>query len=88
VDSHVRRRCLGSPYGLLTAVFTRDFRRGRLFAEAVRAGWVNVSESSSYWESHLPFGGRSGSLRGIGRVGGRSPLETFTELKTVVVNLG
>jgi succinate-semialdehyde dehydrogenase/glutarate-semialdehyde dehydrogenase len=49
---------------------------------------VNVNESSNYWESHLPFGGRAGSQSGVGRVGGRFPLETFTELKTVVVNLG
>ena len=77
-----------SPYGLLAAVFTRDLRRGLRFAEAARAGWVNVNESTNYWESHLPFGGRSGSQSGIGRVGGRFSLETFTELKTVVVNLG
>jgi acyl-CoA reductase-like NAD-dependent aldehyde dehydrogenase len=77
-----------SPYGLLTAVFTRDVGRGLRFAEAARAGWVNVNESTNYWESHLPFGGRSGSQSGIGRVGGRFSMETFTELKTVVVNLG
>jgi succinate-semialdehyde dehydrogenase/glutarate-semialdehyde dehydrogenase len=77
-----------SPYGLLAAVFTRDLRRGLRFAEAARAGWVNVNESTNYWESHLPFGGRSGSQSGIGRVGGRFSMETFTELKTVVVNLG
>jgi len=77
----------GSPYGLLAAVWTRDLRRGLRFAEAVRAGWVNVNESSNYWESHLPFGGRAGSHSGVGRVGGRHPLETFTEPKTVVVNL-
>jgi acyl-CoA reductase-like NAD-dependent aldehyde dehydrogenase len=77
----------GSPYGLLAAVFTRDLGRGLRFAEAARAGWVNVNESSNYWESHLPFGGRSGSMSGVGRVGGRFPLETFTELKTVVVSL-
>jgi acyl-CoA reductase-like NAD-dependent aldehyde dehydrogenase len=77
-----------SPYGLLTAVFTRDLRRGLRFAEAARAGWVNVNESTNYWESHLPFGGRAGSQSGIGRVGGRFSMETFTELKTVVVNLG
>jgi acyl-CoA reductase-like NAD-dependent aldehyde dehydrogenase len=75
------------PYGLLTAVFTRDLRRGLAFAEAARAGWVNINESSNYWESHLPFGGRAGSKSGVGRVGGRFALETFTELKTVVVNL-
>jgi len=76
-----------SPYGLLTSVFTRDLRRGLRFAEAARAGWVNVNESSNYWESHLPFGGRAGSRSGVGRVGGRYPLETFTETKTVIVEL-
>jgi acyl-CoA reductase-like NAD-dependent aldehyde dehydrogenase len=77
-----------SPYGLLAAVFTKDLRRGLRFAEAARAGWVNINESTNYWESHLPFGGRAGSHSGIGRVGGRFSMETFTELKTVVVNLG
>jgi acyl-CoA reductase-like NAD-dependent aldehyde dehydrogenase len=77
-----------SPYGLLAAVFTRDLGRGLRFAEAARAGWVNVNASSNYWESHLPFGGRSGSRSGVGRVGGRFAIDSFTELKTVVVELG
>ncbi len=77
-----------SPFGLLAAVFTRDLGRGLRFAEAARAGWVNINESTNYWESHLPFGGRAGSQSGTGRVGGRFSMETFTELKTVVVNLG
>jgi succinate-semialdehyde dehydrogenase/glutarate-semialdehyde dehydrogenase len=78
----------GSPYGLLTAVFTRDLGRGLRFAEAVRAGWVNVNEGTNYWESHLPFGGRAGSQSGVGRVGGRFSMDRLTELKTVVLNLG
>jgi acyl-CoA reductase-like NAD-dependent aldehyde dehydrogenase len=77
-----------SPYGLLAAVFTSDLRRGLRFAEAARAGWVNVNASSNYWETHLPFGGRAGSRSGIGRVGGRFAFDSFTELKTVVVELG
>ena len=77
-----------SPYGLLAAVWTRDLARGLRFAEAARAGWVNINESTNYWESHLPFGGRAGTASGLGRVGGRySMLETFTELKTVVLTL-
>jgi acyl-CoA reductase-like NAD-dependent aldehyde dehydrogenase len=76
-----------SPYGLLCAVWTRDLGRGLRFAEAVRTGWVNINASSNHWESHLPFGGRAGSRSGTGRVGGRYPMETFTELKTIVVNL-
>ena len=77
----------GSPYGLLSAVFTRDLRRGLRFAEAVRAGWVNVNEGTNYWESHLPFGGRAGSASGVGRVGGRFSMERLTELKTIVIDL-
>lgn len=77
----------GSPYGLLSAVFTADLRRGLRFAEAVRAGWVNVNEGTNYWESHLPFGGRAGSRSGVGRVGGRFSMERLTELKTIVIDL-
>jgi succinate-semialdehyde dehydrogenase/glutarate-semialdehyde dehydrogenase len=74
-----------SPYGLLTAVWTRDLARGLQFAEAVRAGWVNINESTNYWESQLPFGGRSGSRSGVGRVGGRYPFDVFTEPNSVVI---
>jgi len=55
-----------SPYGLLSAVFTRDLARGLRFAESVRTGWVNVNEGTNYWESHLPFGGGAGSGSGVG----------------------
>ncbi len=78
----------GASYGLLTAVWTRDLARGLRFAEAVDAGWVNVNESTNYWESHLPFGGRAGSGSGVGRVGGSQVLDAFTEPKTVVLTLG
>jgi succinate-semialdehyde dehydrogenase/glutarate-semialdehyde dehydrogenase len=78
----------GSPYGLLSAIFTADLARGLRFAERVRTGWVNVNEGTNYWESHLPFGGRAGSASGVGRVGGRFSMERLTELKTVVVHLG
>jgi succinate-semialdehyde dehydrogenase/glutarate-semialdehyde dehydrogenase len=75
-----------SPYGLLSAIFTRDLAKGLRYAESVRTGWVNINESSNYWESHLPFGGRSGTASGIGRVGGTAPMEAFTELQTVVLS--
>ncbi len=75
-----------SPFGLLSAIFTRDLAKGLRFADSVRTGWVNVNESSNYWETHLPFGGRSGTASGIGRVGGTAPMESFTELQTVVLS--
>ena len=55
------------PYGLLTAVWTRDLARGLRFAEAVDAGWVNINESTNYWESHLPV------RRPLGQELGRRP---------------
>jgi acyl-CoA reductase-like NAD-dependent aldehyde dehydrogenase len=72
-----------SPFGLTAAVFTSDLERGLAFAERARAGWVNINASTNLWESHLPFGGRAGSISGRGRVGGRYPMETFTEPKLV-----
>src|SRR5579862_2950658 len=87
IDSldHAIELANASPYGLLSAIFTRDLRKGLRFADEVRTGWVNVNESSNYWETHLPFGGRAGTASGIGRVGGSAPLESFTELQTVVL---
>jgi len=87
VDSldHAIELANASPYGLLSAIFTRDLAKGLRYADEVKTGWVNINESSNYWETHLPFGGRSGTASGIGRVGGSSPLETFSELQTVVI---
>jgi succinate-semialdehyde dehydrogenase/glutarate-semialdehyde dehydrogenase len=74
-----------SPYGLLAAIFTADLNRGLEFADRVKTGWVNINESTNYWEAQLPFGGRSGTDSGIGRVGGAHVMHSFTELQTVVL---
>jgi succinate-semialdehyde dehydrogenase/glutarate-semialdehyde dehydrogenase len=76
-----------SPYGLLSAIFTRYLAAGLRYADEVKTGWVNINDSSNYWEAHLPFGGRSGTASGIGRVGGTAPMESFTELQTVVLGV-
>jgi hypothetical protein len=54
--------------------------------DAVRAAWVNVNESSNYWETHLPFGGGGGSASGVGRVGGRYAMEALSQVRTVVLS--
>jgi len=72
---------------LLGAVYTKDLSRALRFADGLETGWVNINESTNYWEAHLPFGGRAGKQSGIGRVGGRFALEQMTDLKTIVIEI-
>ena len=58
------------PYGLMASIYTADAGTGLRYADAVRAAWVNVNESSNYWETHLPFGGGGFISRPGGRGGG------------------
>ena len=57
---------------------------GMRYADSVPMGLVNINETTNYWEVHLPWGGRARSESGIGRVGGRYPMDTLTELQTVM----
>ncbi|HKH17951.1 MAG TPA: aldehyde dehydrogenase family protein [Solirubrobacteraceae bacterium] len=71
-------------FGLMAAIFTRDVAAGMRYADSVPMGLVNINETTNYWELHLPWGGRARSESGIGRVGGRYPMDTLTELQTVM----
>ena len=73
-------------FGLMAAIFTADLAGAIRFADAVHMGLVNINETTNYWEPHLPWGGRARSESGIGRVGGRYPMDTLTELQTVLIN--
>jgi acyl-CoA reductase-like NAD-dependent aldehyde dehydrogenase len=73
-------------FGLMAAVFTADLGAGLRFAESVHMGLVNINETTNYWEPHLPWGGSGRSNSGIGRVGGRYPIDTLTELQTVLIH--
>jgi acyl-CoA reductase-like NAD-dependent aldehyde dehydrogenase len=72
------------PYGLMAAIFTADLAAGMRYADSVHMGLVNINETTNYWEPHLPWGGRARSQSGIGRVGGAHPMDTLTELQTVL----
>src|ERR1700721_475128 len=74
------------PYGLMASIYTADASTGLRYADAVRAAWVNINESSNYWETHLPFGGGGGSASGVGRVGGRYAMEALSQVRTVVLS--
>ncbi|MFD1660637.1 aldehyde dehydrogenase family protein [Streptomyces caeni] len=74
-----------TPYGLSSAVWTRDVDTALAYARRSRAGtvWVNCFMDGF---PEISFGGYGES--GIGRELGRHAIDAFTELKSVVVHTG
>lgn len=72
-------------FGLGASIWTRDLGIAHRMARMIRAGtvWVN---SHNVGDPALPFGGFKSS--GWGRERGKEGYELFTELKTVMMNLG
>jgi aldehyde dehydrogenase (NAD+) len=70
-------------YGLGAGVYTKDAKLAFRVSKRLRAGTVGINGYQV--EPHLPFGGYKQS--GIGREGGRSAYEAYTELKTVLMPL-
>src|SRR5437868_4986718 len=76
----------GTPYGLVTGVWTRDLSRALTVATAVKSGQVRVNSYSVEGSIGLPFGGYKRS--GFGREQGLEALANYTQLKNVMINFG
>ena len=74
-----------SPYGLAAAVWTRDIGKAHRVARRVQAGTVWVNTYNVY-DTAASFGGYKQS--GFGREMGVHALENYTQVKTVMVDLG
>jgi aldehyde dehydrogenase (NAD+) len=70
-------------YGLGAGVYTNDVRRAFRVSKSLRVGMVGIN--GFQLEPHVPFGGFKQS--GLGREGGQSAYEAYTELKTVMMPL-
>jgi aldehyde dehydrogenase (NAD+) len=68
-------------YGLAATMWTSDVKRALRLSRAVRAGMLGVN--GYQLEPHVAFGGFGQS--GLGREGGRASIESYTELKTVLI---
>jgi aldehyde dehydrogenase (NAD+) len=75
-----RERPVRSPKTAAT-VWTSDIKRAMRLTKAIRAGTVGIN--GYQLEPHAAFGGYGQS--GLGREGGRPAIESYTELKTVLL---
>jgi succinate-semialdehyde dehydrogenase/glutarate-semialdehyde dehydrogenase len=76
------RRANDTPYGLGSSIWTHDVRRIHRAAQEIESGmtWVNQIH---YGYDELPFGGVKDS--GFGKEHGLEALDSYVELKSVVV---
>jgi alpha-ketoglutaric semialdehyde dehydrogenase len=76
----------GTPYGLSSAVYTRDAGAMLRFKEEIRAGMTSVNNSTTGAEAHLPFGGNGWSGNGT-RESGIWVVDAYTRWQAVNVDL-
>ncbi len=84
-EEEVIRRANATTFGLAAYFYTRDATRLVRVAEQLEYGLVGANDAAGYTHE-IPFGGFKES--GLGREGGHEGIEEYTEVKSVVVNLG
>ena len=72
-------------YGLTSAVFTEDLRRGLRFAREIETGAVHINSMTVHDESALPHGGAKSS--GYGRFNSATGLGEWVRTKTVTFKM-
>jgi succinate-semialdehyde dehydrogenase/glutarate-semialdehyde dehydrogenase len=75
-------RANASPYGLGSAIWTRDLHRASVAAERLEAGYTWVNSVNKVYDE-LPFGGVKQS--GFGKEHGVEALDYYQETKSLVV---
>lgn len=80
-DEEAIRIANDTEYGLASAVFTEDLKRGLRIAKQIETGAVHINSMSIHDEPVLPHGGAKKS--GFGRFNGREGLREWTRTKVV-----
>lgn len=76
----------GTPYGLSSAIYTRDAGAMLRFKQEIRAGMTSINNSTTGAEAHLPFGGNGWSGNGT-RESGIWVIDAYTRWQAVNVDL-
>lgn len=82
-EADVLRRANDTEYGLYASVYTKDIKRALRVSKKLQAGSVGINVTSPAISLDLPFGGWKES--GEGRELGRHSLDSWTELKTILI---
>uniref|UniRef100_A0A8C7GEB2 Aldehyde dehydrogenase 9 family, member A1a, tandem duplicate 1 n=1 Tax=Oncorhynchus kisutch TaxID=8019 RepID=A0A8C7GEB2_ONCKI len=84
-EEEVLKRANNTTFGLASGVFTRDISRAHRVAENLQAGTCFIN-NYNISPVEVPFGGYKQS--GFGRENGQVTIEYYSQLKTVVVEMG
>jgi succinate-semialdehyde dehydrogenase/glutarate-semialdehyde dehydrogenase len=83
-DDHAVAIAADTNLGLQAAVFTSSLSKAFWYTDRIRAGTVVINDSTDFWETFQPFGGAAGTDSGWGR----GTIDDFTDLQTMVIDLG
>uniref|UniRef100_A0A668S8E8 Aldehyde dehydrogenase domain-containing protein n=1 Tax=Oreochromis aureus TaxID=47969 RepID=A0A668S8E8_OREAU len=84
-EEEVIKRANNTTFGLASGVFTRDVSRAHRVAASMEAGTCFINNYNIN-PIELPFGGYK--MSGFGRENGQVTIEYYSQLKTVVVEMG
>ncbi|XP_042618061.1 4-trimethylaminobutyraldehyde dehydrogenase A isoform X2 [Cyprinus carpio] len=84
-EDEVLQRANNTTFGLASGVFTRDIARAHRVAENLQAGTCYIN-NYNVGPVEVPFGGYK--MSGFGRENGQVTIEYYSQLKTVVVEMG
>uniref|UniRef100_A0A8C1U618 Aldehyde dehydrogenase 9 family member A1 n=1 Tax=Cyprinus carpio TaxID=7962 RepID=A0A8C1U618_CYPCA len=84
-EEEVLQRANNTTFGLASGVFTRDIARAHRVAENLQAGTCYIN-NYNVGPVEVPFGGYK--MSGFGRENGQVTIEYYSQLKTVVVEMG
>jgi acyl-CoA reductase-like NAD-dependent aldehyde dehydrogenase len=85
-DAEAVRVANDTPYGLSSAVFSRDVTRALAVARRIDSGICHINGPTVHDEAQMPFGGVKDS--GYGRFGGKAAIAEFTELRWITIQSG
>jgi len=85
-DDDLVRLANDSPFGLSSAIFSRDTSRALALSQRIESGICHINGPTVHDEAQMPFGGVKAS--GYGSFGGKAAIDQFTQLRWVTLQNG